>query len=259
MDYSNKILQRDYLNKMDQIYHRQSLKSKQYQLLQSLLLANPIIELYDFPELFSSEDEYEQYFSEKNYEEQKEDEKDTTKLEQYLYLMLFSQAGKYPLRTKITPQFEENLQYNQMRHDLAEHQAKLYTNFLEKQRQSWTNTYSQEYNTQTIQQQLKTQTKQLQNLVEHQLRQRDNGLRYATEANSSENKYKHWIWVPNPHTRHTHMANKVVPIDEDFHVISDQAKCPDCYMRFPLDPLGPVCQIAHCKCFPVYTKTRDAL
>ena len=259
MDYSNKILQRDYLEKMDNIYSKQTVNSNQYRLLRSLLLANPVIELYDFPELFSSETEYELFFSDRKEETIEENNQD--KIQQLLYMMLFSQAGAYPLRSKVTPRFEENLLYNQMRQDLAEHQAKVYTDFLENQKQSWTNTYSQEYNQENIQQELRKQQTKLKNLVEHQLRQRDNGLRYASELSASgdRNKYKHWIWNPNPHTRHTRMANQVIPIDEEFHVISDQAKCPDCYMRFPLDPLAPVCQIAHCKCFAVYTRTRDAL
>jgi hypothetical protein len=176
--------------------------------------------------------------------------------------MLFSQAGKYPLRTSMASSFEDSLAYGQMRHDLAEHQAKSLRSFSEKQQQRWTNTHLQEYNSAKISSQLKKQEEQLHSLIEHQMRQRDNALRYTVELNrpkDEQKRYKHWIWTPNPNTRHPLMADTVVPIDEQFHVISTQSRCVDCYMDYPLDISAPACQTRYCKCFPVYTTDRDAL
>ena len=261
MDYSNKLLLRDYLKRMDEQYRHQAISSKQYRILISLLAQNPMIELYDFPELFSSLEEYEQYYSEDIPEDQFT-EHDSDKLEQMLYMMLYTQAGRYPLREEIIPRFEENYLFDQARHDIASAQAKSLRDFTEKQRQTWTNTMDQQYNTKKILSTINTQKQKLQDLLEQQARQRDNILQHTVELTKPEKKqrkYKQWIWTPNAHTRHPLMADVVVPVDEPFHVISTQYHCPDCYMDVPLDITGPICQIANCKCFQIYTNSKDGI
>ncbi len=259
MDYSNKILLRDYLEKMDKIYQRQSMLSKQFQILRSILFTNPIRELYDFPELFTSEEEYDSFFE--GVQPDKSEEQNFDKIEQLLYTILFSQTGKFPLRAKVNT-FDDNLAYYQMRHDLAEHQAKALRDFVEKRQQRWTNTHTQLYTKDSINSKVDSQQKFLRDVVEGQLRQKDNSLRHIIEVNKplkERKRFKQWVWTPNPNTRHPLMADVVVPIDEPFHVISTQSRCPDCEMDHPLDITAPACQVIRCKCFPVYTNDRDAL
>lgn len=254
MDYSNKMLNKLF-DKLYLSYQQRASHNPLQKWVYYTLLITWVNYLGNHSELFETPKEYNLFL-----EEHHLTDKDVLLATSFIAPM-FSQQ----LYTRISPQintlfnrniytrrydFDKEYLLQQTRHDLAQFQTQQLTDFITNRLNYLGNT-NKTFTSSQLNQTLDLYRKQLQNICIQQEQQKDHVLKYTNEILKpveEQHKYKQWIWCPNPHTRHTTMADKIVPLQEKFHVHSDSKYCQDAEMMYPLDPNGPPCQCVKCKC-----------
>lgn len=260
VDYSNRNL-RNLLYKIQDAYQRRANNNSVLDFVRASTIINDTAILIEHPELFDSSSEYDEFVALNPI-------KDETLLlfgmgilpfmNQRLYQMVSPQINSeiQRIRGNTVSNFNTEYRLQTVRDEVAQAQANELQEFIHASQRRIVNRIEPNISVKTIIHDMNREVDTLKRIMVQHEQQRTNAVGYELELLKPEDerrRYKHWMWTPNPLTRHESMANMIVPLEEEFLVHSSQATCPDEYMRYPLDPRGSVCQRANCKCYLTYT------
>ena len=262
MDYSNKLII-EHFQQLDKSYNKRALLNPLTKSVWSTFYSLFIYYLLEHSELFDTPQDYTLFHKEHTLS------KKDLLLASAFIPAVYTQYVYQTVSPNINQLFNRNInnrrysfdgeyKLQEARSNLAQHQSQELTDFITKKLDKLTSN-THRYTATQYNQLLKQYKQRLHNLLVQQEQQKDHVIKYTEETlkpQEEQRRYKQWIWCPNPRTRHTTMADKIVPIDEPFKVHSDNKYCEDCFMMYPLDPDGTVCQCANCKCTYIFTNKK---